>query len=72
LTEPQGIFICYRREQTAAYAGRLYDRLSDAFGEAAVFMDVDSIGLGLDFRQMLDRAVSSCGVMLCAHRARLG
>jgi hypothetical protein len=62
--EPQGIFISYRREQTAAYAGRLYDRLSEAFGEPAVFMDVDSIGLGLDFARVLDEAVSSCAVML--------
>ena len=62
--EPQGIFISYRREQTAAHAGRLYDRLSDAFGEQAVFMDVDSIGLGLDFARVLDEAVASCAVML--------
>lgn len=62
--EPQGIFIGYRREQTAAHVGRLYDRLSDAFGEQAVFMDVDSIGLGLDFARVLDEAVSSCAVML--------
>ena len=62
--EPRGIFISYRREQTAAHAGRLYDRLSDAFGERAVFMDVDSIGLGLDFARVLDEAVASCAVML--------
>jgi hypothetical protein len=62
--EPQGIFISYRREQTAAHAGRIYDRLCDAFGEQAVFMDVDSIGLGLDFARALDEAVSSCNVML--------
>jgi hypothetical protein len=64
LIQPQGIFISYRREQTAAHAGRIYDRLCDAFGERAVFMDVDSIGLGLDFARILDEAVSSCNVML--------
>ena len=62
--EPQGIFISYRREQTAAHAGRIYDRLSDVFGEQAVFMDIDSIGLGLDFTRVLNEAVSSCSVML--------
>jgi hypothetical protein len=62
--KPQGIFISYRREHNAAHAGRLYDRLSDAFGEQAVFMDVDSIGLGLDFARVLDEAVASCSVML--------
>jgi hypothetical protein len=64
LTKPHGLFISYRREQTAAHAGRIYDRLSEAFGEEAVFMDVDSIGLGLDFARVLDDAVSSCEVML--------
>ena len=64
MTPPHGIFLSYRREQTAAHAGRIYDRLSEAFGEQAVFMDVDSIGLGLDFGRVLDDAVSSCGVML--------
>lgn len=62
--EPRGIFISYRREQTAAHAGRLYDRLCDNFGEQAVFMDVDSIGPGLDFARVLDEAVSSCAVMV--------
>jgi hypothetical protein len=64
MTQPHGIFLCYRREQAAAHAGRIYDRLSDAFGEEVVFMDVDSIGLGLDFRRVLDEAVSSCAAML--------
>lgn len=75
MTEPHGIFLCYRREQTAAHAGRIYDRLSDAFGEHAVFMDVDSIGLGLDFGRVLDDAVASCGVMLVLigpHWAEIG
>jgi len=35
-----GIFICYRRAETAANAGRLYDRLSERFGEDRVFMDI--------------------------------
>jgi hypothetical protein len=64
LTQPHGIFLCYRRELTAGHAGRIYDRLAEAFGEEAVFMDVDSIGLGLDFARVLDEAVSSCAVML--------
>jgi hypothetical protein len=64
LRQQHGIFLCYRREQTAAHAGRIYDRLAEAFGEEAVFMDVDSIGLGLDFGRILDDAVSSCGVMM--------
>jgi hypothetical protein len=64
LTQPHGIFISYRREQTAAHAGRLYDRLSEAFGEDAVFMDVDSIGMGMDFARVLGKEAESCSVML--------
>jgi hypothetical protein len=59
-----GIFVSYRREETAAHAGRLCDRLVDHFGESQVFMDVDSIGLGLDFVRVLQDAVGACEVML--------
>ena len=59
-----GIFISYRREETAAYAGRLYDRLSDHFGEDRVFMDVDSIAIGVDFAEAVIEAVSGCDILL--------
>ena len=44
-----GIFISYRRDDSAGYAGRLYDRLSAHFGADQVFMDVAGIELGTDF-----------------------
>jgi hypothetical protein len=59
-----GIFISYRREETAGYAGRLYDRLSDRFGEDRVFMDVDSIAIGVDFTRAVIEAVSACNILL--------
>ena len=59
-----GIFISYRREETASYAGRLYDRLADRFGEGQIFMDVDSILPGVDFSQAIAQAVGSCRVLL--------
>ena len=59
-----GIFISYRRQETAAYAGRLYDRLSEHFGEDRVFMDVDSIAIGVDFTQAIRDAVSGCRILL--------
>ncbi len=37
------IFISYRRDDSAAHAGRLYDRLIDHFDQQSVFMDVDTI-----------------------------
>ncbi len=58
------VFISYRREHAAPQAGRLYDNLSARLGEERVFMDVDSIGLGLDFVQVIQDAVSSCEVLI--------
>jgi hypothetical protein len=58
------IFISYRRDDTAPYAGRLYDRVSDRFGEERVFMDVDSIAIGLDFARVINEAVSASSVLL--------
>jgi hypothetical protein len=59
-----GIFISYRREETAAHAGRLYDRLGKRFGEDSIFMDVDSIVSGDDFTRAIMEAVSSCKILL--------
>ena len=41
------IFISYRRDDSAAQAGRLYDRLEGHFGQGQVFMDVDAIKPGV-------------------------
>jgi hypothetical protein len=59
-----GIFISYRREETAPYAGRLYDHLSVHFGEDRVFMDVDSIAIGTDFTKAIIDAVARCDILL--------
>lgn len=58
------IFISYRREDTGPHAGRLYDRLSDRFGESLVFMDVGSIRPGADFAKTIIDAVASCDLLL--------
>jgi hypothetical protein len=34
-----GVFISYRREETAGQAGCLYEHLADRFGEDRVFKD---------------------------------
>lgn len=59
-----GIFISYRRQESAGYAGRLYDRLTSLFGEGQVFMDVDTIELGGDFAEVITQAISTCQVLL--------
>lgn len=60
----EGIFISYRREESAGHAGRIYDRLRDKFGKGRVFMDVSAIEPGVDFVEAIDRAVGSCAVLL--------
>ena len=59
-----GIFISYRREDTAGHAGRIFDRLREKFGRDKVFMDVAGIEPGVDFVEAIDRAVGSCDVLL--------
>ena len=58
------IFISYRRQDSAAYAGRLYDRLAERFGAENVFMDIDSIDPGADFVDVLAEKIRFCEVML--------
>jgi hypothetical protein len=55
----QKVFICYRREETAAHAGRLYDAMVSRFGEGNVFMDVD-MAPGVDFIEQITDVVSGC------------
>jgi hypothetical protein len=59
-----GIFISYRRQEASHLAGRLYDRLADRFGAELVFMDVATIDLGVDFAEVITRAVGTCQVLL--------
>ncbi len=58
------IFISYRREDSPDATGRIYDRLVQRFGKAAIFKDVDSIPLGINFKQHLDSVVKECAVVL--------
>lgn len=62
-TAAQKVFICYRREGTAAYAGRLYDAMVARFGESNVFMDVE-IEPGLDFAARIEEVISGCVALI--------
>ena len=59
-----GVFISYRREDTAPWAGRLYERLAHSFKRDEIFMDVDNIAPGLDFVEELDRQVGTCRALI--------
>ena len=58
------IFISYRREDSIAYAGRLYDHLSAHFGAERVFMDIGQIEAGDDFVNVLDREIEACDLVI--------
>lgn len=58
------IFLSYRRSDSADVTGRIYDRLIGKFGKEPIFKDVDSIPLGLDFKEYLDQKVGECDVLL--------
>jgi hypothetical protein len=59
-----GIFLSYRREDATPYARLLKSELTVRFPDAPVFMDLDSIEPGLDFVEVIERAVSSCAVLV--------
>jgi hypothetical protein len=58
------VFISYRREDSADYAGRIHDRLKREFGADLLLMDVDDIPLGVDFTKVLRDEVAKCNVLL--------
>ena len=58
------VFISYRHDDSAGHAGRVHDRLVQAFGRDLLFMDVDAIPLGVDFIKVLREEVAKCDVLL--------
>lgn len=59
-----GVFISYRREDSAGHAGRLFDQLAARLGQHNVFMDVDAIRPGEDFTRVIDERIARCDVMI--------
>lgn len=58
------IFVSYRRDDTEVLTGRLCDRLKDRFGRDSVFVDIDNIPPGTDFRQHIQATLADCQVLL--------
>lgn len=58
------VFINYRRSDTAAHAQNLHDRLTRAFGKAAVFLDVHDIQSGEIWQQTLRSSGQNAKVLL--------
>ncbi len=59
-----GVFISYRRQDSAGWAGRLATDLLDRFGAEAVFQDINAIRAGEDFVTVIDRALGSCSALI--------
>src|SRR5437016_3542158 len=58
------VFLSYRRDDSPDAAGRIHDRLVSKYGADRLFMDVDTIPPGLDFRKVIDEAVGRCQLFL--------
>lgn len=58
------IFISYRRSDAGGYAGRIYDRLTNRFGTAAVFMDVTGVPPGENFMRTIEARIAESAVLL--------
>lgn len=60
----RSIFISYRRDDSAGYAGRLADNLAARFGSDEVFQDIEAIRAGDDFVRAIDTAIGACRVVI--------
>ncbi|MDA8563902.1 TIR domain-containing protein [Mariniblastus sp.] len=58
------IFVSYRRSDSQAETGRIYDYVAKRFGEKNVFKDVDAIRSGDNFRELINSAVDGCKCLL--------
>lgn len=59
-----GVFISYRRDDSAGYAGALLRELNERIGPDQVFMDTEDIEAGVEFPAVLRQAVQTCDVLL--------
>jgi len=58
------LFLSYRRDDSAGFAGRLAEALEAALGANSVFRDVEDIHPGDDFVQAIERALRTVDVVL--------
>jgi hypothetical protein len=58
------IFVSYRRSDSQGWAGRLGERFARAFGDVALFFDIESIAPGDDFVEAIERSLAESEVAL--------
>lgn len=58
------IVISYRRADSEAVTGRIRDRLVSHYGGDSIFMDIDSIPFGIDFRDYIKEALAETDAVI--------
>lgn len=58
------IFISYRRDDSAYATGVIRDHLAQHLPGCEIFLDVDSIPYGVDFRRHLENSVAACDYLV--------
>jgi TIR domain len=58
------VFVSYRREDSAANARSIRDRLARELGDRNVFMDVDDLVAGQRFDEVLQKSLDRCDAVL--------
>lgn len=58
------IFISYRRADSDVIAGRIRDRLVSTYGDKSIFMDIDNIPYGVDFRSHVKDVLSRGDILI--------
>src|ERR1700730_1205423 len=58
------ILISYRRADSDAIAGRIRDQLASRYGSNSVFMDIDNVPFGVDFREQIKSEIDKDDVVL--------
>ena len=59
-----GVFLSYRRSDTAGHAGRIGDDLQRQFHRPVLFRDIDAIAVGADFVEALQQAIRAARVVI--------
>src|SRR5215470_15043471 len=58
------IVISYRRADSGVITGRIRDRLAQHYGDDSIFMDIDNIPFGMDFRSNIADALAKNDLLL--------
>jgi tetratricopeptide (TPR) repeat protein len=58
------IIISYRRADSGVITGRIRDRLAQHYGEDSIFLDIDNIPFGMDFRKNVADALAKNDLLL--------